>query len=430
MKKNKFTQEFYDLISNYPKEIRSHLIEIFNVVTHIVSSDNLISVILLGSTARNEISYIKDVEGIDIFSDYEFIIIVKEKIDDKTLKDLKSQILNLEQKFGIKSPLFHVDFGVSTLMKFKFTPRTLWAFEVKDHGVTVFGEDVKKMLPTITIENLDFGNLNELIIVRLWNCLISLNNNFIYNNNSQYEDFVIKFFYSRNILDILTILLPHNNKLIPGYKNRSSFFLNHFNQSHWNSYKPGIRRATDLKLNPKYKTKFKLKNAQETFICGFINLLVDILDIDCSHDYRWQDIEKIILRIEDSSIFKEKFIRRARRKVIELNIWKNYYKLDIQYLKIFKGEFIRKNLLAYLLYLHISILEDVAETRMDYLKKAINHWNNISYPSKIELNNSKTFEENWLKVRASSVDFMMLWFYSRTNTKKESILNKFSWTEE
>ena len=49
-------KNFYDKIKFYPEKIQSQLIELFSETIK-VSSNNLYSIILIGSTARNELSY-------------------------------------------------------------------------------------------------------------------------------------------------------------------------------------------------------------------------------------------------------------------------------------------------------------------------------------------------------------------------------------
>ena len=160
---------------------------------------------------------------------------------------------------------------MSTYLKFRNTPPTLWAYEAKMLGVVVFGKDVRKDLKDVGIENIDFGSLNELVIVRLWNMLVHMNDGFIKNTNTKYEDFIIKFYYARNILDILTILLPQYNVLKGGYKNRTNYFVKSFHTPEWKIYKDDFLKATMLKVD--LKDDLTLEHAQDIFYSGYLDLI-------------------------------------------------------------------------------------------------------------------------------------------------------------
>ena len=199
MNKTLLSNDIHKLISLYPIIIQKHFLELFDTILATLDLNNIISILFIGSGSRNELSFKVNNDDLDIFSDYEFVIVVNKMLSQSEFNILNKKFRELEKKWDIKSPLFYIDYGVSTLSKFKLTPPTLWAYEAKKLGVIVYGKDVRKDLVDVTLSSLDYGNLNELIIVRLWNMLVHMNNGFIKKENNKYEDFIIKFYYSRNI---------------------------------------------------------------------------------------------------------------------------------------------------------------------------------------------------------------------------------------
>lgn len=424
---NKVSVEAKELFDKYPEIIKNHLSELFESILDNLYLDNIVSILFIGSGSRNELSYNIQEKDIDIFSDYEFVIIVNKMLSQKEFDKLNKIFRSLEEKWDIKSPLFYVDYGVSTLSKFKLTPPTLWAYEARNLGIIVYGRDVRKDLVNVNLENLDYGNLNELIIVRLWNMLVHMNDGFVKKDNNEYEDFIIKFYYSRNILDILTILLPNHSILLGGYKNRTNYFVEKFEYKDWNSYKNAFERITNLKVD--LKDNITLEESQDIFNNGFINLIADISSLDNIKDI--EDLEKNRNIIVKNNVFKEKIIRTLRRKVIEFKLFKNYYRYDLKSLSLFINDKIRINLLFLLLMMHKSIhLSLPNNEKIKYLKKAITYFNLISYQNKYNYNDNISFEDNFISLREQLLDFMMIWFYGRSNVDKKEIEKYMKWREK
>jgi len=423
---NNISLEAQNLFEKYPSLIKKHLHELFNSILDVLDLNNIISILFIGSGSRNELSFKINDTSLDIFSDYEFIIIVNNMFSKEEFDKLNAIFRKLEKKWDIKSPLFYIDYGVSTLSKFKLTPPTLWAYEAKSLGVVVYGRDVRKDLVDVRLDNLDYGNLNELIIVRLWNMLVHMNNGFIRRENNEYEDFIIKFYYSRNILDILTILLPNHNILKGGYKNRTNYFINEFDSINWNKYKTDFKKITDLKVD--LIDNISLEDSQNIFYNGFINLISDIAKLENIKNVNGLENNKSYFL--KNKIFKEKLIRTLRRKFIEFKLFKNYYKYDLKSIRLFCNDSIRINLLFLLLYLHKSIHFDLeVKNKTKQLKKAIEYFNHISFQNKYNYDDSISFEDNFIKLRSLLLEFMMIWFYGRSNVEKKDIEKYMKWSD-
>jgi hypothetical protein len=424
--KNLISPQALKLFATYPCEIEEHLYELFNSILNSLNINNIVSILFIGSASRGELSFQFGEKGIDIYSDYEFVIVVKKILKKQDYDSLNNLFRRLEKKWLIKSPLFQIDYGVSTLFKFKHTPPTLWSYEAKNLGVIIYGSDVRGNLATVKINNLDFGNLNELIIIRLWNMLIHINNGFLKKENNEYENFIIKFYYSRNILDILTILLPNYGILKDGYQNRIEYFSNSFNEPRWNKYKIDIIKASNLKLN--LIDDISLSESQTAFNHGFVELLFDIANLgDNTSIQKLEDSKYIFLK---NKIFTEKIMRKMRRKFLEFKIFQNYYKFNPNSIKFFFNDGLRFDLLLLLIFMHKSIdLQELPEDKVEYLKTAIHYFNKISFHNKFNFNSEACLEDNFIMLREKLLDFMMIWHYGRSNTKKSDIEKLFNWRE-
>ena len=415
--KVKYHKEFLNLLQEYPDQISKHLDELFSELLSLLDLENIVSIILLGSASRNELSFSFSSENkIDLHSDYEFVIITKRKIQKNIVDEVNNLIDNLESKWQIRSPLFCIDYGISTLQKFKHTPTTFWSFEVKSLGKIVYGEDAKKFLKDVNIENLDRGNLNELIIIRLWHMFIHMNNAYIEGGSSEYERRVINYYYARNILEIPTILLPRKELLIAGYRDRIKKLQSIDIQS-WADFDEIFKEALKIKLNK--SSEVNEKKLRQYFIKGYLRLL----DIQSIEKFNPEHLRKHL-----KGFFKESFIRSMRTKYTHLVLFKNYYKFNIFSLKIFFYNNLRIYLILILVYLHYSIIEEDMNLKIEYLKEAFSYLRDISLRN-LEYDKTVCYSNNVNILRENLIEFMFIWLYKRSMVDKSDLMEMYSWSE-
>ena len=133
--------------------------------------------------------------------------------------------------------------------------------------------------------------------------------------------------------------------------------------------------------------------------------------------------------MRSKKVFKEKIIRAVRRKKLECDVFCKLLGVSRKSIPwIFKD--IRYELLGYLFFMHFAIATygGSKEKGIAYLRKAIECLNKVNL-GRWTYDKSKTFEENWLLCRESSLDFMMIWFYGRTHTTKNEVLQIMNWSD-
>ena len=182
--------------------------------------NNVLSVILHGSTVRGEFTCITHEKRLLPLSDVEFLIILRKRdacLETRISKNLRSfeTALHIEH-----NPFFHLDFSFISLSKYRRNPRNLRSFELQHSGLTIYGENVVHEAPTVSLINMDLGDLNEIAIVRLWNMLLYLPTSFLHGSLSCRQRLFFSYALYRNSLEIPTILLPHLGVLLCGFKER------------------------------------------------------------------------------------------------------------------------------------------------------------------------------------------------------------------
>lgn len=198
-----------------PQFIKTELEQITQTITEVLGDNQVLSIYLIGSAARNELSIYRDKLDFDIYSDYEFVVITK-RSSNFPIRKLNDLIWKRHVASLGRSPLFKVDLGIFPQVKLRYIPASLWSFEFVNCGILMFGKEVRDRVGSITHQNIDKGNLRWLIPVRLWNYL--KNEEPTVTNSISFNRLLI----ARNLLEVPSIVLPHFGVLSAGYYNRNS----------------------------------------------------------------------------------------------------------------------------------------------------------------------------------------------------------------
>ena len=201
------------------KQVQNHIDQI---VAAINASLEARSVILLGSAARDELSVrMMSPSDFELYSDYECMVVVEKRPSTDQRRALQRKLDQLEVEINNPNPLFHIDIIIREEKRLQALPPIIFTFEMKANGKIVYGDDVLPQVPTVTLDNLDFLNTNEILYKRLWALLLHLPKTFITGQElSAVEECVTGYLLCRNALDITTVLLPYEQILLPTYQQR------------------------------------------------------------------------------------------------------------------------------------------------------------------------------------------------------------------
>ncbi len=208
----------------YPPRIKDQFAEMLSLL----DGARVKSVILTGSTSRGELSYSAENGGVTVFSDYELMIVAEGRVEAEDRERLRNDFRRLERKFS-RTPLFHIDFSCVSVPALRNLPPHLKHYETAKNGLVIYGEDVKPLLPRITPANLDFRDLNEILIWRLWAILLYLPAAFADGGKlTPEEENAFRYVVCRNLLDLPTWLLPWKGVLLASFRERAAYLNAHF----------------------------------------------------------------------------------------------------------------------------------------------------------------------------------------------------------
>lgn len=212
----------------YPTVVQQHLETILNTIVN--SGINIVSIMVVGSTARGELSYVCEREGVRLFSDYEFLIVTRDAVDSQTRTSLELELEALSHQLCPDSPLLHIDLGWHAASRLPDVPHTIAAFEQKETGKVIFGKDCRASLPVVSIQSLNKKNANEILYKRLWALLLHLPKDFLSLSVDEVGERVVVYILARNALDLTTVLLPQEGVLLPTYAQRVRYLCEHYTQ--------------------------------------------------------------------------------------------------------------------------------------------------------------------------------------------------------
>jgi len=216
----------------YPGEVREHFRDILGLTLDALGEGNVLSVLLLGSTARGELSYRRRSGTLDLFSDYELVAVVL-RDGARRSAELQRRLTRWEAGLPFRNPLFHVDLSVKSRWRMRLQAPIIWTYETRENGVTIFGEDARRWLPRVTLARLDYANLAQLLMCRLWMMLMHVPRRFLLGDPSARERTLFKYVVCRNVLDLPTILLPYEGVLLPSYGARRLYLEKHYADTHF-----------------------------------------------------------------------------------------------------------------------------------------------------------------------------------------------------
>ena len=262
----------------YPQEVKQHFARIMDQILDVLMEYKVISVVVFGSTSRGELTYkVEDGKLVDLYSDYEFLIVVQKKPDRESVERLKREFAANAEEWQISSNLFHIEFMLNSILRFYGKApflRRLAQFELYSTGLVIYGRDLLKEYPfggKITTSNLDFGDLNGLVVERLWWQLFHLTCDLEKGEVAKPETLI--YFLARNSIELLTIFLPNDGILLSGYQKRLDYFQEHYAgyspfQSGFSSF---MQACVDVKL--KLAIENNLLYFYENFVIGYLHLI-------------------------------------------------------------------------------------------------------------------------------------------------------------
>jgi hypothetical protein len=284
--------------------------------------------------------------------------------------------------------------------------------EAKRVGIVIYGEDIRDEMPDIDLNNLDYKELNEVLLWRLWSILLYLPSKISDKDSSEKKETLFQYIVCRNLLDLPTWFLPWEGHLITSFNQRVEFVRENFKNLR-------ISQFLDEQF-PSFCSECLEGKLHLQFTRPAVELYLRVISyFQQSIPYLFEisgftsELTDQLVRLSVSKkIFKELSLRW---KLYEMNLLRRHQKFPIPlgvitWLWRPKQGMMLKFLIAMhealVLYLNgrtneaVSMLEEAQSllTRLELVKK--------------DRQTKKSFSEKWLGLRRDYTDFMMTYYVS------------------
>ncbi|MDO5479335.1 MAG: hypothetical protein Q4G23_09265 [Clostridia bacterium] len=217
-----------------------------------------LSVMLLGSLSRGEATWVKDGENDKMLSDIEYFTIYPDGfIAFSEYNEMCERAKN--EVFGNqKSSLFHIDNTFVKKEALCYMERKLITYDAKCMGKTVVGEDCIKLLPEITIENINLCDIKDILTHRIFYVLYYGKE---MRENGKTEEY--KYLLSKNSLDLMTVILAHYGKIASGFVKRFEIIKDLDIPEEWKNY---FAYCLSVKLSEPVENSYAVNEMENIFI--------------------------------------------------------------------------------------------------------------------------------------------------------------------
>lgn len=203
---------------NKNEELDSLVASFFSDLSKINDKEfgGVLSIMLLGSLSRGEGTWIKDELGVvQILSDIEFFTIYPKCFN--RFHDFDCIIEELRQKYfsNQNNNLFHIENTYICKGKLRFIEKKLITYDALMTGKNVVGKDVKSYMPRITLRNINYIDIKDILAHRIFSILYYKFSKPKDNSSDEYHYVV-----SKNILDLMIMYLLIHGKIASGFANR------------------------------------------------------------------------------------------------------------------------------------------------------------------------------------------------------------------
>jgi hypothetical protein len=235
--------------------VKRNLKEICQEVVDTLNSETVKSIILTGATTRKEGSAISHGDKVEVFSDYDILVLVN-KITPKIRKRLKHVSTRLTKKFSNEGLPSHADIFPISPQTLSNMSASIFSLDLKEYGRSVYGEDHKDYMPELKAEDIQREDSLRMLhnrIVGVLECFDPA----IFIWKSQKDESSARFLIyhvAKNIIDLGSSLLSFQKMYACGYKERVELLKKNFEKFDIAEIHPKlpeiVEKWTEFKLNP------------------------------------------------------------------------------------------------------------------------------------------------------------------------------------
>ncbi|MBW2044764.1 MAG: hypothetical protein JRI96_07735 [Deltaproteobacteria bacterium] len=257
--------------------IKINLQRICEEVESALGAASIKSIILTGAATRGEASALSYDKGVDIFSDYDLLVVVNE-VTVGIYNKLKKVSRTLVEEFSRENFSPSVDVTPVSIGHLSAMKPSMFALELKQCGRVLYGDDCKSCIPNVCPEDIPRQDALQMLHNRITGVLEYFDPLVFLGEGKQTEQQVKFLIYhiAKNNIDLGSSLLCFEKMYASGYVKRADILKNDFQRYGFSEKYSGIpncvEKWTKFKLIPDIKSLL-----QERDISGYsCEYLIDL----------------------------------------------------------------------------------------------------------------------------------------------------------
>lgn len=214
----------------------------FEYLTNLLTSLDPISIILYGSFGRGEGAIYSFKKEDKLLNDIDILLVVKKKISDKRIKNIKDKLLK-------KIDVEWIDITQKTQINLKNSNTSVFNYDLKYHSTILYGDvNILNLIPAIKKYEINYNEIKILFFSRIWCFLGSYKRGGIVNLEG-YEAAYFKNQMAKVIYAMIDVILISNNKYVSSYYKKIEVFKEFFSAD-YDSLNGYLSYALENKFSP------------------------------------------------------------------------------------------------------------------------------------------------------------------------------------
>lgn len=193
------------------------ILELLSDVAQACVHDDVLCALLTGSTARGELAIEQTGDAVRLRSDVELYVVSAHQRVQPVIDSRMEQIVS---RYADQWPGFHIDVDYVAPRKLSALGPWIRHAELKANARVLAGIDLRPCLPTVDIGNLDWKELNEVLLWRLLSLVLQLPPSCLLPKGEFGDQ--ARYHLARNLLDSTTWALPGVGIILPSFAQRVS----------------------------------------------------------------------------------------------------------------------------------------------------------------------------------------------------------------
>ena len=271
------------------------------------------AIILAGGYGRGEGAVEFAKKKPRLLNDLDIYLVTKKQMKDSFLEKLGQRCSKLIGKGGLEYPenyrakfdfdtFFNVDLRCITFGKLKHLPPPVRYYEMNNGTTLLYGEDVRKIIPSMKTEDIPFSEGLRFLSNRMMNMFLSMKEEYLKKKPSKDETGIINYYICKAYIACCDALLLSIGKFAPTYRGRAKIFSDIYKEAFPDMHKKfpelaeKVNYAINYKLNPDIKKmdyKKEWFEAREMITEVFRYIIMKKLN---KKNSSWHEINTLLVR--------------------------------------------------------------------------------------------------------------------------------------